>query len=203
MKVEWNEKMRRMDEEGNLKKDVDNNHIEGVRYKDLEYLKERGGPFTTAKEVKEFDLNNDESQDKNIRLYTGVRYAKNSCLSLKHTASVFRLKRDYKNLQSNEYIENLCQYLGDATNKTVLTSDDPSLSVLDSLITNHENQVPPQTSDETNMPTDEQQTTDTVKYSLNEHIATVWVDEKDNELSWFLGVVNSVSAETIDVTYYH
>ena len=53
------------------------------------------------------------------------------------------------------------------------------------------------------MPTDEQQTTDTVKYSLNEHIAAVWVDEKDNELSWFLGVVNSVSAETIDVTYYH
>ena len=68
MKVEWNEKMRRMEEEGNLKKDVDNNHIEDVRYKDLEYLKERGGPFTTAKEVKEFDLNTDESQDKNIRL---------------------------------------------------------------------------------------------------------------------------------------
>ena len=127
MKVEWNEKMRRMEEEGNLKKEFDNNHIEDVRYKDLEYLKERGGPFTTAKEVKEFDLNTDESQDKNIRLYTGVRYAKNSCLCLKHTASVFRLKRDYKNLQSNKYIENLCQYLGDAKNKTVLTSDDLSL----------------------------------------------------------------------------
>ena len=32
MKLEWNEKMRRMDKEGNLKKDVDNNHIEGVKY---------------------------------------------------------------------------------------------------------------------------------------------------------------------------
>ena len=31
MKLECNE-MRRMDKEGNLKKDVDNNHIEGVKY---------------------------------------------------------------------------------------------------------------------------------------------------------------------------
>ena len=35
MKVEWKEKMR-MEEEGNLKKDIDNNHTEGVKYKDLE-----------------------------------------------------------------------------------------------------------------------------------------------------------------------
>ena len=27
MKVEWNEKMRRMEEEGKLKKDVDNNQL--------------------------------------------------------------------------------------------------------------------------------------------------------------------------------
>ena len=101
-------------------------------------------------------------------------------------ASVFQLKGNYKNLQSNEYVENLCQYLGDTRNKTVLTSDDLSL-VLDSLITNHENQVPAQpkdqTSDETNMPTDEQQTNDTVEHSLDEHITAVLVDEKDNELS--------------------
>ena len=101
-------------------------------------------------------------------------------------ASVFQLKGNYKNLQSNEYVENLCQYLGDTRNKTVLTSDDLSL-VLDSLITNHENQVPAQpedqTSDETNMPRDEQQTNGTVEHSLDEHITAVLVDEKDNELS--------------------
>ena len=53
------------------------------------------------------------------------------------------------------------------------------------------------------MPTDEQQANDTVEHSLDEHITAVLVDEKDNELSQFMGVVNSVSAETIDVTYYH
>ena len=45
---------------------------------------------------------------------------------MKHTASVFRLKRDYQNLPSSEYVQNLCQYLGDARSKTVLTAEDLS-----------------------------------------------------------------------------
>ena len=81
MKIEWNDKMRKMEETGNLKKGVDNNHIESVKYRDLEYLKERNGPFTTAKEVRHFDANTPENSEKNKRLYIEVRYAKNSfCL---------------------------------------------------------------------------------------------------------------------------
>ena len=129
MKIEWNDKMKRMEEEGNLKKDVDNNHLESVKYKDLEYLKGCGGPFTKAEEVIAFDQSTPESSDKNKRLYIEVRYAKNSCLSLKHTASVFRLKRDYKNLSSKDYVENLCQYLGDARSKSMLTANDLSSSI--------------------------------------------------------------------------
>ena len=131
MKIEWNEKMRKMEETGNLKKDVDNNHIESVKYRDLEYLKEKNGLFTTAEEVRDFDANTPESSEKNKRLYIEVRYAKNSCLSLKHTASVFRLKKDHKNLSSKEYVENLCQYLSDARNKTALTAADLSLVLTD------------------------------------------------------------------------
>lgn len=48
MKVEWNNKIRKMEEAGNLKKDMDSNHIESMKYKDLEYLKVHNGPFTTA-----------------------------------------------------------------------------------------------------------------------------------------------------------
>ena len=102
-------------------------HIEGVKYKDLDYLKERNGPFTTADQVKEFDDNTPDSPEKNSRLYIEVRYAKNSCLSLKHTASIFRVKRDHRNLSSAEYVENLCQYLSDVRSKTSLTTDDLSL----------------------------------------------------------------------------
>ena len=123
--------MRKMEETGNLKKDVDNNHIESVKYRDLEYLKEKNGLFTTAEVVRDFDANTPESSEKNKRLYIEVRYAKNSCLSLKHTASVFRLKKDHKNLSSKEYVENLCQYLSDARNKTALTAADLSLVLTD------------------------------------------------------------------------
>ena len=76
MKIAWNDRMRKMEEEGNLKKDELNNHIEDIKYKDLEFLKKRGGPFTTVEEVKEFDRNTNEDPDKNTRLYTEVRYAK-------------------------------------------------------------------------------------------------------------------------------
>ena len=36
MKIEWNDKIRKMEETGNLKKGMDNNHIENVKYRDLE-----------------------------------------------------------------------------------------------------------------------------------------------------------------------
>ena len=45
-------------------------------------------------------------------------------MSLKHSASVFRLKRAYKNLESSEYAENLKEYLGDKKKKSMLTMND-------------------------------------------------------------------------------
>ena len=65
MKIEWNEKMKKM-EEGNLKKDVDNNHISNIKYSDLEYFKERSGPFTKPEEVIEYDQNTVESKEKKV-----------------------------------------------------------------------------------------------------------------------------------------
>ena len=170
-------------------------------------------------------------------MYTEVRYAKKSCLSLKHTASVFRLKRDYKNLPSTEYVENLCQYLGDARSKTMLTAEDLSL-VLTNLINITNNEIPEtsQLANQTSLPINQtnqlanqtsqpanqtnqlanqtSQTTNQTEldhinaeqmsdYNLDKHIAVVWMDEKENVLTWYLGVVNSVSPDSINVTYYH
>ena len=203
MKIEWNEKMRKMEETGNLKKDVDNNHIESVKYRDLEYLKEKNGLFTTAEEVRDFDANTPESSEKNKRLYIEVRYAKNSCLSLKHTASVFRLKKVHKNLSSKEYVENLCQYLSDARNKTALTAADLSL-VLTDLIGNtnmSDADNPVECNDTVNQLTTSNYPPN--DFNLDEHVAAVWMDEKENVLSWFLGVINSVSPDSVNVTYYY
>ena len=131
-------------------------------------------------------------------------------LSLKHTASVFQLKKDHKNLSSTEYIENLCQYLSDARNKTALTAYDLS-SVLTHLIgdTNMSNADNPNESAYNPI-----ESTDTINqlatsnnppedFNLDEHVAAVWMDEKENVLTWFLGVINSVSPDSVDVTYYH
>ena len=182
-----------------------NKHIEGVMYKGLDYLKERNGPFTTADKVKEFDDNTPDSPEKNSRLYIEVRYAKNSCLSLKHTASIFRVKRDHRNLSSAEYVENLCQYLSDVRSKTSLTTDDLSL-VLEELTQKNNDDVmedlEPLNKKETHNEKVRTSSNSEVHYP-DEHVAAVWIDENDNVLTWFLGVVNSISTDTIDVTYYN
>ena len=69
--------MKKKKEEGNLKKDEDNNHI--------------SSPFKKPEEVIKFNQKTPETKDKNKRLYRDVSYAKNLCLSLKYTASVFHL----------------------------------------------------------------------------------------------------------------
>ena len=40
-------------------------------------------------------------------------------------------------------------------------------------------------------------------YGPDEHVAAVWINEKDNVLSWFLGVVESASKSDIYVHYYN
>ena len=67
-------------------------------------------------------MNGDETaEEKNKRLYTEVRYAKNTSLRLKQSDPVFRLKRDYKNLTNEEYAANLINYLGSARKTSSLT----------------------------------------------------------------------------------
>ena len=55
-----------------------------------------------------------------------VRYAKNCSLRLKHTDTVFRLKRTGKNLLSSEYADNLVMYLGCAHKTGTLSVNDLS-----------------------------------------------------------------------------
>ena len=64
MRIEWNEKMKKMEEEGNIQRDLNNSHIESIKYSDLEFLKRQNGPFTTAEEVREFDNSTPESVQK-------------------------------------------------------------------------------------------------------------------------------------------
>ena len=91
----------------------------------------------------------------------------------------------------------MCRYLSDARSKAALTSEDLS-SALTALLEKTPSQSITQTIG------------DTVDYVLksddyipDEHVIAVWIDEKDNALSWFLGVVSTVTKDAIGVTYYN
>ena len=73
MKLNWNDKMRKI-EEGNLKK-VEDNHVSNTMYTDLENLK-KGGPFTKAKQVMEFDENTTENKEKNKKCFVAWNVVK-------------------------------------------------------------------------------------------------------------------------------
>ena len=104
-----------MEKEAFSDKETISMHIESIKYKDLEFLKSVGGPFTTTEEMQSYEKEIEDSKRKNKRLYVEVRFAKNTSLRLKHTDPVFRLKRDNKNLHhSSDYAENLMIYLGTA-----------------------------------------------------------------------------------------
>ena len=42
-----------------------------------------------------------------------------------------------------------------------------------------------------------------IAYEPDEHVVAVWIDEKDTVLSWFLGVVESISTDEIYIKYYN
>ena len=106
-------------------KEILNARKDTAKNKDLAYLKELGGPFTTKDEVQEYMKSKQANKEaKNARLYIEVRYARSTSLSLKETAAVFRLKRGGKKLETEEYATNLMQYLDDSKNIASLTMAD-------------------------------------------------------------------------------
>ena len=59
-----------------------------------------------------------DEQEKNKRLYLEIRYARDSSVTTPKWSSIFRLKRELKNLQTAEYVENLVLYLNRVTANT-------------------------------------------------------------------------------------
>ena len=72
LKDEWKEKMKAMEEEAISDKETINLHIESIEYKDLEFLKSVGGPFTTTEEMQSYEKEIEDSKRKNKRLYVEV-----------------------------------------------------------------------------------------------------------------------------------
>ena len=101
-------------------------------------------------------------------------------MRLKHTDSVFRLKRDNKNLHSSEYSENLIKYLGTAPKEAHLSMNDLSDAIKKITGNYIDSQEKSSTESNDNLP------------KPGEHVAVFWV-ERENEVVWYLGIVNQIS----------
>ena len=72
-------------------------------------LKVVGGPFTKSADVKAYMQDgNITDSEKNKRLYTEIRYNRNTTVSMPKCSDIFKLKFNYKNLTSDKYASNLC-----------------------------------------------------------------------------------------------
>ena len=126
IRMNWNERMMKLQEEGYSGKEALAITKENKKIKDLAFLKAQKipGPFTTKEEIEKFMKSCKESISKNKRMYIEVRYARQTSLSLKESAKVFRLKKNGKNLDTMDYALNLSKYLETAKNNSTLTIGD-------------------------------------------------------------------------------
>ena len=112
----WEESQEELVKEGLQEKEVANVSTDKKRNSDLALLVKEGGPFTSPDMVQEFMARPGISEkERNKRLYIEVRHAKNSSLSFPKQSEVFRLKKNYRNLESEIYSKNLCAYLSRVT----------------------------------------------------------------------------------------
>ena len=135
---QWNEKMAVLQEQGYDEKKL--KEKERNKLKDLTYLKSQvpPGPFSTADEVRSYIRLPLEENEKNKRWYVKAQYARGSSSTLKETASIFRLKRNGRNLTTQEYADNLIKYMDDTESMNILTLADLN-SILAQMTGNHGN----------------------------------------------------------------
>ena len=107
----WENKQEQLKKDGLKTKEIQNIGVDTRKNKDLAYLKEHGGPFTSPEEVDLLVQSNVDEKTKEKRLYTEVRYARDTSLSLPKSSALFRLKEKYKNLPTFTYQQNLKTYL--------------------------------------------------------------------------------------------
>ena len=123
----WSKRVQEQQLEAFTEKEKKNLKYDSDKYEQLEELRNDmvfPGPLVTDNEVRQYIGLDLDDHIKNKRLYKEVRYAQMSSMSLRPTASVFRLKRNPRNLSTEEYADNLCSYLCSARSCKTITMDD-------------------------------------------------------------------------------
>ena len=205
LRVEWNEKMAKLQEAGYGAQEIKNLHQEQIKLKDLEFLKSATppGPFTKKEEVLDFMKNLLDEDEKCRRLYVEVRYARVTSQTLPKTASVFRLRTNGKYMKAEDYANNLAQYLDNSQSVGTMTISDLRDALVKVKDKTEQKLLPPRQStckvDKSCSKTlnEPKKTSSTYKEiplttSMKEgdHLIVFW-DEGDQRI-WYLGVVDEM-----------
>jgi len=83
----------------------------------------------SVEEVNQLMKNGNKSEEeKQKRLYTEIRYARDTALSIPKSSDIFRLLKNYKKLSVNVYATNLKVYLGNISCRAYATVMDKMLA---------------------------------------------------------------------------
>ena len=214
LKYQWNEKMKVLEKEGLASKEAASLSEESKKLRDLDFLKTQSppGPFTSAEEVDKY-LSNDSvtESEKNQRLYIEIRYAKLSTSNMKRSSAIFKLKKNYKNLDNDDYAHNLRLYFGCLSSVKTISLEDFSYILTGLNAANDTANINVLTSESNSAQADVEQTVSNDvsgfgPHNLHQgvHVAGVWSDDTDatgQTLTWHIGVVESVDDNGATVAY--
>ena len=175
--------MKKYEKKGYSEKEALNIPTEEQKLCDIEFLKKQNppGPFTRSHEVSHYLGSDNNDVVKNKRLYIEVRLAKTTCLSLKPSSSIFRLKRAGRKLSSDEYANNLISYLDNSYSQTSITITDLQ-KVLTAL---NQEQLP-----------EKQTNLNLMCFRPGDYVAAFWIDSS-GKYKWHLAnVVEICSNDT-------
>ena len=112
---------------------------------------------------------------------------------LKPSASIFRLKREYKNLRSEEDANNLISYFDNSRSSSTITMAD-----LQSVLSAMHSQTETSSNLISNDP--ETATTESV-HQVGDFVAAIWIE--GNEYHWYLAnIVEVVNEDALLLTYF-
>ena len=174
LRADWDKKMESLQKDSYKLKEAETKKREATILKDTEFLKKQTviGTFTTVEEVDNFMNSCPDSKLKNERMYREIRFHRMTSRRKKETDSVFKLKKQGKNLERDDYANNL-KYLEKTRNlKNISLAD---LSGVLSILQQREDQSEDCASSPDN-------------FIAGEHVAVFW-REDDGGFKWYLGVV--------------
>lgn len=128
--TKWKSHQAELQEVASSRKDEQNLHIENRKLEILQFLKSKGGPFTNTSEIDAYLKDSSIPQkEKQKRMKKEVMYARDSCVSLPHTNSVFKMLQvnsdgKRKMLSAEEFGKNLKTLFGKANSKQSVTFQD-------------------------------------------------------------------------------